>query len=165
MRLQAADSPRVAVVVVNYNGWRDTCACVRSLTHQSYLNHHVVVVDNHSGDDSVARLHEEFPGLKVLEQAENRGFATGSNASIRGALADGAEFVWLLNNDTTSAPDVLQHLVATAQADTSIGAVGCPIYDMRNRAFLRAWAGGWVNLRWVLADISGTGSVRNGWTT
>jgi GT2 family glycosyltransferase len=147
MGSQTADSPRVAVVVVNYNGWRDTCACVNALANQTYANRHVVVVDNHSGDDSVARLHEEFPGLKVLEQAENRGFAAGSNAGIRWALADGSDFVWLLNNDTIASLDALQHLVTTAQADASIGAVGSPIFDMRNHTLLRAWAGGWVSLK------------------
>jgi GT2 family glycosyltransferase len=57
-------------------------------------------------------------------------------------LTEDTDYVWLLNNDTTVEPDALRHLVMTAQSDVAVGAVGCPIYDMKHRTDLRAWGGG-----------------------
>jgi GT2 family glycosyltransferase len=52
----AAPSPRVAIVLVNYRGWRDTVECLDSLLALRYPAFHVFVVDNESPDDSVARI-------------------------------------------------------------------------------------------------------------
>ena len=63
-----------------------------------------LVVDNGSTDGSVARLRDEFPGLWLVETGANLGFGGGVNRGIEDALAHGADFLWLLNNDTTVAP-------------------------------------------------------------
>jgi GT2 family glycosyltransferase len=49
-------SPRVAVVLLNWNGWRDTVECLESVFRSAYSNFHVVVCDNASSDNSLAHI-------------------------------------------------------------------------------------------------------------
>jgi hypothetical protein len=110
-------------------------------------------VDNGSTDESVARIRAAHPEVLLLESGKNLGFAGGNNIGIRHALADGAEYVWLLNNDTKPAPDALSALVAKALTDRRIGAVASVCYHAGQPSTVQAWAGTRVNL-WI-------GYVRN----
>lgn len=106
--------PTVFVVILNWNGASDTVACLESLRHQALPDLQVIVVDNGSEDDSVARIKEWASGemrLLVIEAGENLGFSAGSNLGIRRALDAGADYVLLLNNDTIVEPDAVAHLV------------------------------------------------------
>ncbi len=136
---------KVVTVVLNWNGWRDTTKCLSSLQHLRYDNHEVIVVDNGSTDDSASRIQNEYPAVRLIEAGKNLGFAGGCNLGIRYALTHGANFVWLLNNDTTVDGDALRALVDTARSDPRIAAVGSAIYDMGQPAHLQAWGGGYVN--------------------
>ena len=58
--------PRVSIIILNWNGWKDTVEALESLYQVEYPNYHVVVVDNHSEDDSIERIREYCDGrLKV----------------------------------------------------------------------------------------------------
>jgi GT2 family glycosyltransferase len=100
------------VVVLNWNGGADTVACLESLSLQTAADVRIVVVDNGSQDDSVARITGWASGhdiaLEMIENGANLGFAAGANVGIRHALAAGADYVLLLNNDTLLAPDVVE---------------------------------------------------------
>jgi GT2 family glycosyltransferase len=134
-------SPRVFGVVINWNGWKDTKACVESLLAQDYAELCIVVVDNASTDDSVERIRAAFPRIVLLTAEQNRGFAAGSNIGIRFALERGAEFVWLLNNDILAPPDTLRKLVSAA-ADPKVGIAG-PVLNYLDRPdTIQAWGGG-----------------------
>ncbi len=102
------------VVILNWNGGADTIACLESLGVQTSRDFRVVIVDNGSEDDSVARIRgwasDHNAALELIENGANLGFAAGSNVGIRHALAAGADYVMLLNNDTVLAPDVLEIL-------------------------------------------------------
>jgi GT2 family glycosyltransferase len=65
-------------------------------------NFEIIVVDNGSSDGSAQMLPQEFPQITVLSQETNLGFAAGCNVGVRYAVAKGAEYVLLLNNDTWS---------------------------------------------------------------
>lgn len=115
------------IILVNWNGWRDTAACVESCAHLTGAAYRLLVVDNHSSDDSVAQLRERFPHLRIEVTAENLGFAGGNNVGIELALAEGADFVWLLNNDTTVAPDSLSELLRAAAEHPGAGMFGSKV--------------------------------------
>lgn len=136
---------RVNVIVLNWNGWRDTLECLASLEQLNYPRYRVIVVDNGSTDDSVSRIRERFPSIAVIETGRNLGFAGGCNVGIRAALAEGTDFVWLLNNDTTVDPGALQGLVEKAETNSRVGAVGSAIYFMDEPQRLQAWGGGYIN--------------------
>ena len=113
--------PSVGIVVLNWNGLHDTLECLESLSDMAYTNCEILVVDNGSTDGSPEAIQERYPGVHLLRNARNLGFAGGNNAGIRKALEDGAEMVWLLNNDTIVEKDALSHLVATAMDSEEIG--------------------------------------------
>jgi GT2 family glycosyltransferase len=135
----------VVVLVLNWNNWRDTNECLESLRGLDYDDWNVIVLDNGSTDGSVERIRERFPEVEIMELGENLGFAGGNNAGIRAALQRGAEYVWLLNNDTTVDPEALVAMVEKAETDPTIGAVGSAIYHTSEPQCLQAWGGGYVN--------------------
>ena len=94
--------PRVGVVVLNYRGVTDTIACVESLAELE-IPARVIVVDNGSDDGSAEQL-AAVPGVELIVNDSNLGFAAGNNVAIERLLADGVEFVWVLNNDTVVEP-------------------------------------------------------------
>src|SRR6266700_7063458 len=107
-------SPRVAVIVLTWNGREDTLLCLESLRSVDYPNWEVLVVDNGSEDGTVDAIHQEHPWVTVVETGANLGFAGGNNVGIQEALKRDAELILLLNNDTTVAPDLLQAFARAA---------------------------------------------------
>lgn len=136
----------VAVVVLNWNGWRDTVACIQSLKQLDYPDFRIWAVDNASSDDSIERMREAFPDLDILESGANLGFGGGCNVGMRRALDAGADYIWLINSDTRVAPDALSRMVEQAEAFPRAGAVGSVIYEMDAVDRVQVWGGGLVNL-------------------
>jgi GT2 family glycosyltransferase len=116
---------------LNWNGWQDTLECIRSLRRMEYQSWRTVIVDNGSTDDSVERLKEACPEVTILETHKNLGFAAGNNVGIRFALENGAEYVFVLNNDTTVFPDTISAFVAFAEKHPAAALMG-PSIDRRN---------------------------------
>jgi len=137
-------SAKVAIVILNWNGCEDTSRCLASLRRLQYPSFEVIVVDNDSSDGSPSRIRAAFPEVTVVEPGSNLGFAGGCNVGIHHGIQEGAEFLWLLNNDTTVDPGALQALVDKA-SDPEIGAVGSAIYYMEDPSKLQAWGGGHIN--------------------
>ncbi|HET8826169.1 MAG TPA: glycosyltransferase family 2 protein [Terriglobales bacterium] len=116
--------PCVYVVLLNWNGWQDTVECVRSLRNMDYGNWRGLIVDNGSTNDSVARLKELCPGVPIIETNRNLGFAAGNNIGIRSALESGADYVFVLNNDTAVSPSAVSEFVAFAESHPEAGLMG-----------------------------------------
>jgi GT2 family glycosyltransferase len=116
---------RAAIIILNWNNYQMTAECIRSLLAMDAANYEVLVVDNGSTDGSMEMLSKEFPCIATLPQKSNLGFAAGCNVGVRYALARGAEYVLLLNNDTFVARDFLSEMLAVIDSDPRIGAV-CP---------------------------------------
>ena len=115
-----SSEPLVYVLVLNWNRWRETAACVRSVLASTYRPFELLVIDNGSRE-AVPR---SFPPVTdLLQLPENLGYAGGNNIGIRRALERGAHYVWILNNDAEAEPDALGALVSAAEADASWGAL------------------------------------------
>jgi GT2 family glycosyltransferase len=135
---------KVYVIVLNWNGKEDTLECLESLRTTDYDNYQVVLVDNGSEDDSVRAVRERFPEVEIVETGANLGFAGGNNVGMHYALEKGADYLYLINNDTTVHPDYLKELVAAAEADPRVGSAGSKIYYHSEPQ--RIWfAGGKIN--------------------
>ncbi len=80
---------RVAIVVLNWNGWQDTLACIASLRALAYADVQIVLVDNGSTDGSVGHFAREVPSVELLQTGANLGFGGGCNKGIRLALSRG----------------------------------------------------------------------------
>jgi len=125
---------RTAAVVVSWEGGATTDRCVDSLRAQDHPPAEVVVVDNASGAAERSRLrgvYADAPDVRLLLLDDNRQFAGGLNAGARAALADGAERVLLLNNDTVLAPDALRLLGEALDAVPTAGIAGPLVRDVR----------------------------------
>lgn len=120
--------PKVYILMLNWNGWKDTIECIESCLKLSYPNFRILIVDNGSTDESESILRERFPGIEFIQTGANLGFAGGNNVGIRYVTENGADYVWLLNNDTIVAPHSLTELVKVADGDNNIGIVGSKIY-------------------------------------
>lgn len=137
---------RVAIVVLNWNGWKDTVACVKSLQSLEACDSEILVVDNGSTDASEARIREAFPSLVLLQTGANLGFGGGCNVGIRHALQHGAEYVWLINSDATADPGALSAMVRLADQNPRVGAVGSVLFEANDVTRVQLWGGGRVNL-------------------
>ena len=115
--------PRVWIVPVNFNGLDDTRKCLDSLAKLS-APASVIVVDNASREDPTAILNAEFPWAHVIRNEVNAGWSGGNNAGIRFAMERGADFILLLNNDTTVHPDIVARLLAAMYANPAFGIIG-----------------------------------------
>ena len=137
--------PKVFIIILNWNGWKDTVECLESLKKIDYPNYQIVLVDNGSTDESVLQL-EKFclEKIKFLFLNSNLGFAGGNNVGIKHALENQADYILLLNNDTTVEPDFLTQLIKTAESDKKIGMLGPKInfYDHKDRIW---FLGGKIN--------------------
>jgi GT2 family glycosyltransferase len=108
----------VSVVVVNYNGACYLHRCITSVLTRDYTEIEVIVVDNASSDGSPDMLQREFPGLTLIRNATNLGFAGGTNAGIQ---ASQGEYIFTLNTDAFPDPGCIRHLVSAMQADPGTG--------------------------------------------
>lgn len=112
----------VSVVIVNYKVRDLLRACLRSLEHDlAVLRGEVWVVDNASNDGSVEMMAAEFPWVKVIASAWNRGYGAANNLAIRQARG---RHVLVLNPDTKLPPNAVIETLAALDADPTIGALG-----------------------------------------
>ncbi len=137
----------VFTVILNTNRRDDTLACLAALHHSTYKRHTIIVLDNASTDGSVEAIKAEFPRVELIHLKENKGYAGNNNVGIAAAIAQGADWVYVLNEDTIQAPDCLEHLVAVGESDPTIGIVGPMVYHADNPDVIQS-AGGWIDHHW-----------------
>ncbi|MEM2676106.1 MAG: glycosyltransferase family 2 protein [Candidatus Bathyarchaeia archaeon] len=132
---------------MNWNLKDDTIACIESVLASSYPPDRVIVVDNGSSDGSVSAIINRFgKTIDLIANKENLGFAEGVNVGIRYALAHGAEWILLLNNDTIIAQDMIEQLMAATDFQANIGILAPAIfrYDQPDRIWrLGDWHPKW----------------------
>lgn len=161
-------SGNVCTIVLNYYTWVYTKACVTSLLACRYPNHHIVMVDNASPNDSVAQLTtfltsigqltaiSDFQGCRLttyridsteitfLESALNGGYSAGNNVGLRyGLQRQETDYFWILNNDTTVHIDALQALVRQAASSTcdKLGLIGSVLLHHNKPGVVQAIGG------------------------
>lgn len=126
----------VWTVVLSYNGLEDSRKCLRSLESQAAAGHPILLVDNGSTDGTLEIVRREFPWAKLLRVEKNQGPSVGNNRGIEYALAHGAGGVLLLNNDTTVAPNLIDRMIAAAQAHPDFQIMGPVINYMDEPALV-----------------------------
>lgn len=122
-------SKPVAVILLNWNTPNLTLACVSSfisLNNPDLFD--IIIADNGSTDDSLARFKEKFPDLIYIDNQENLGFAAGNNRALQLALDKGYRFSLLLNTDAFVKNDILTPLLAYANLHPEVGMVQPAIY-------------------------------------
>lgn len=101
----------VFVILVNYNGIKDTLACIDSILATQLKESSIIVIDNASEKDETIEVRNRFPGVITIRSEINGGFAAGNNIGIQYALEHEADYILLLNNDTVIANDMISLLL------------------------------------------------------
>jgi GT2 family glycosyltransferase len=109
---------KVSVIVVTFNGRKFLENCLTALSEQSYRDFEIILVDNASSDDSANFVAARFPGVRIVRNAVNLGFAGGVNSGIR---ATKGEYILLLNNDTVPDRDFIGELVRPVLGENDTG--------------------------------------------
>jgi GT2 family glycosyltransferase len=112
--------PLVSVITVNYNQAEVTMEWLHSIEQISYPNYEVIIVDNASADNKLEIYLMDYPNVKLVKSAVNRGFAGGNNLGIEKAIG---ELLLLLNNDTEVEAGFLEPLVAFMQDNPQAGII------------------------------------------
>ena len=131
----------LVAVVLNWNGGDDTLAALESLHGVE-----TVCVDNGSDDGSPDAVAARFPHVELIRTGVNLGFSGGNNVGIRRALARGADWVLLLNNDAVADAGLPAALAAAAAERPDAGVLACKVFFAEPPDVLM-YAGGRVNLR------------------
>lgn len=148
-----ASSPSVLIIILNWNGERDTVDAVESVGKIEYPNAKVLVVDNGSRPESLAFIRAHCPDVKCLQTGSNLGYAGGNNVGLRVARERGFAYALVLNNDMTVDPSVLTRLINAAESDPSIAVLGPRVYrhDKPEEPFYTGWKIDWR--RWLFHRV------------
>ncbi len=119
--VQCQPFPLIHVVILSFNNYGDTQECLASVARLAYPRFRIVLVDNGSTDGTSNLVRKEFPEVTVIENFQNLGVPSGYNVGFQYALNDGADFIFMLNNDTVVPPDLLDCLLDIAKQDAQIG--------------------------------------------
>ncbi len=145
--------PLVATVILNTKRRDDTLECLASLRQGVYPRHSIIVLDNASTDGSKAAISAAFPEVQVIDLLENHGYAGNNNVGIAAALAQGADWIFVLNEDTTLAPDCIERLVAAGERNPGVGVVGPLVLHHDEPAVIQS-AGGRIDRFWNALHLS-----------
>ncbi|MDH3688465.1 MAG: glycosyltransferase [Gammaproteobacteria bacterium] len=122
------ETPRVSVIIVNFNAGRLLAECVLSVL-ASDCPVEVVVIDNGSKDDSVSILRESIENdlcVQIITQESNIGFAAANNVGIAATKAD---LLLFLNPDCVVGENTITRVVAELEADAEVGMAGCLVLN------------------------------------
>ena len=112
----------LSIITVSYNGFKDTCELIDSITFTDEME--VIVVDNASKENEAALISQRYPQVKTIRSDKNLGFAGGNNLGIKAAQG---KYLFFINNDTVlrhQASDI-RHLITRLESSPKIGMV-CP---------------------------------------
>ncbi len=156
-----AAAPRVAAIVLNFNGREITLEAIGSLRRMTYPDFDILHVDNGSTDGSTEAVTEAYPEVRTVGVEENIGPAGGLNLGMRAAFDAGYDYLLFLNNDIEAAPEMLTELVRVAESSPEIACVGPKTYYYADRA--RLWsAGGILRFRESATRERGMGEMDRG---
>jgi len=118
-------SPKISVIIVNYNGGKWLTRSVQSVVNQSFADFECFIVDNGSEDGSISALPELDNRFTIMELGENMGFARGNNIAAQQAKG---EWLALLNPDAFARADWLEKLLEATTLAPNVTMVGSTQY-------------------------------------
>jgi hypothetical protein len=136
--------PRISIILLNWNGYKDTVECVASLHKLTYKNFNIIIADNGSKGEDLKLLRQSYQNTNIiiLDNKKNYGFAEGNNIAIRYALNNGADFCLLLNNDTVVREDLLEKMLIGYKKGYQVIGGKINYYYQKNKIW---FGGGMIN--------------------
>ncbi len=116
----------LSVVILNWNTMDLLIDCLKAIDDTFHAPaFEVIVVDNASTDGSVDAVRQSFPGVRLIQNSENVGFARANNRAIRECRG---RYILLLNSDAFVAPGAMTQLLQAMEADPQIGIAGANLF-------------------------------------
>ncbi len=142
--ISSSKHPQVAIVILNWNGKKYLEQFLPSVLSSTYGNKRIIVADNASSDDSVSFLQQYYPGVEILANSSNQGFAKGYNTALKQIESD---YYVLLNSDVEVEPGWIEPVIDLMESDKKIAACQPKILSYANKMqFEYAGAcGGWLD--------------------
>ena len=136
--------PKVAVVILNWNGKKYLEQFLPPLLTTSYAGMELIIADNGSTDDSINFLEARYPQIRLIRFTENHGFAGGYNRALRQIEAD---YYVLLNSDVEITPGWLEPMIEMLEKELSIAACQPKLltWHQKNLFEYAGAAGGWID--------------------
>lgn len=114
---------KVSVIILNYNTFKLTTDCLRSVINFTKgVDYEIILVDNASSECNPDKFIQEFPGIKLIKNNTNSGFAKGNNLGIAQSTGD---LILLLNSDTILSEDSISKVATDIKMHPDAGVVGC----------------------------------------
>ncbi len=118
---------QLSVIILNYNVRYFLEQCVLSVQKAlEGVDGEIIVIDNHSSDDSCSMMKQRFPNVQLIENSTNFGFPKGNNIGVAQAKGD---YICILNPDTVVAEDTFTKVLAFAEKQNNLGIIGCKLID------------------------------------
>lgn len=136
-----------AIIILNWNGWEYTQACLQSLQDAGFPMEDVILVDNGSDDGSLSAIKSHFPTVQLWINEHNLGFTGGNNVGIRQALQQGYAYIMLLNNDTEIGTGFWKPLLKEMEASRQTAAIQPLIYFLNEKTVV--WNAGGKYHSWL----------------
>ncbi len=125
----ATKRPLIHIIVLTYRMRDVSRNCISSLQSLTYPNYKIIVVDNNSSDGTEESLRGEFPGITVIQTGSNLGYTGGNNRGIEYAVAEGADYILILNPDTVVAnTHFLDEMIDYTEAHPDVGIAGPRVF-------------------------------------
>lgn len=131
----AEKQPLVSVIIVNFNGKAFLEKCLSSIMAQTYPSLEVIFVDNGSKDGSAEYVKKQFPGVGVIENGENFGYAKANNIGI---MASSGDLIATLNNDTEASPGWIASLAGAMLSGHRVGMCASRMLFMRDPSMINS---------------------------
>lgn len=144
---EATPYPLVFVIVLHTQQSSDTADCLESLMGNNHRNYKVILLDYLSDTHSLVLFQRTYPELQVVSLEENKGYAGNNNIGIQMAQAQGADWIFVLNNDTVMDPSCLSYMIAIGESDPAIGILGPMVYHFDEPNVIQS-AGGTLDKYW-----------------
>lgn len=137
-------TPKVAVVILNWNGIKHLRQFLPSVLTSVYPNLDIIVGDNASTDGSVEFIKQEYPSIRIIQNDDNYGFTGGYNRVLAHVEAD---YYILLNSDVEVSPDWIQPVITLMESDQLIAAAAPKIraYNQKDHFEHAGAAGGFID--------------------
>lgn len=139
--------PKVYIIILNFNNYKDTICCLKSISQLHYTNYFIVVCDNNSRDNSEVEILNwirkgKYSNIKYIQTGDNRGYAGGNNVGIRFAMQQNdMDYVWILNNDTIVDNFALDELIKIVANNPQIGMCGSKLVYSWNHEKIQGYGG------------------------
>ncbi|GLG89815.1 glycosyltransferase [Sellimonas catena] len=145
----------LGIVILNYNTWDDTIACIESLLKfTKIIKGKIYVVDNASPttpQKSLIQKLNELPMVNLIYAKRNKGYAAGNNIGLKKALEDGCDAVLICNSDIIFVDDSINKMLCFLEEHKNIGLIGPQIYN-RDLEFQPIY---------MLSKLTGSGKIKN----